>query len=86
MKRNTTTSLLACTAVTCLASAAPIAPLTPFESSYAIIWHGFTAGISSFTLRQEPSGQWTYVSRNQPRGLFRLVPKAALTLTKSHER
>lgn len=55
-------------------------PLHPFEASYAVIWHGFTAGISSFTLHQESESEWTYVSRNQPRGLFRLVPKAALTL------
>lgn len=81
MNRYTPVWLLACTAATGMPSAAQVVPLTPFESSYAIIWHGFTAGISSFALRQDPSGQWIYVSHNRPRGLFRLVPKAALTLT-----
>jgi hypothetical protein len=56
-------------------------PLRPFETSYEVIWHGFTGGLSSFELRQEPSGGWTYVNRNRPYGLFRLVPKASLTLT-----
>lgn len=81
MKRYATALLLACSVATGMAGAAEATPLAPFESSYAIIWHGFTAGISSFALRQEPSGEWTYVSRNEPRGLFRLVPKASLTLT-----
>ena len=81
MKRYTAALMLAGSAATGMASEAPVTPLTPFESSYAVIWRGFTAGISSFALRRDPSGQWIYVSRNQPRGLFRLVPKAALTLT-----
>ena len=81
MKHYATALLLACTAATGLATAAEVIPLAPFESSYAIIWHGFTAGISRFALRQDPSGQWIYVSRNDPHGLFRLVPKASLTLT-----
>ncbi len=29
------------------------APLRPFEASYAFIWNGITAGISTFTLRQD---------------------------------
>ena len=81
MKPYKTTLLLACAAAAGMARAAPAVPLTPFESSYAVIWHGFTAGISSFALGQEASGQWTYVSHNRPRGLFRLVPAASLTLT-----
>lgn len=59
----------------------PVAALRPFDASYAVIWRGFTAGTSSFELRQEASGEWTYVSHNRPRGLFRLVPTAALTLS-----
>ena len=81
MKRHAIALLLAWTAATGMASAATDDSLKPFESSYAIIWRGFTAGISSFALRQDPSGQWIYVSHNQPHGLFRLVPKASLTLT-----
>ena len=71
--------------VSCLAAggvgAASPTPLHPFEASYAVVWHGFTAGVSSFALRQESEQEWTYVSRNQPHGLFRLVGKAAWTLT-----
>lgn len=63
------------------ASAAPAAPLRPFEASYAFIWNGITAGISTFTLRQESGQEWTYVSRNQPQGLARLYSKASWTLS-----
>ena len=78
--RGYTVMMLSCAALGAAGSALS-APLHPFEASYAVIWHGFTAGVSSFTLRQESEREWTYVSRNSPRGLFRLVPKAAFTLT-----
>ena len=67
-----------------LASAGAVAeptPLRPFEASYAFIWNGFTAGVSTFTLTHDAEQQWTYVSRNQPRGLARLYSKASWTLT-----
>lgn len=54
--------------------------LRAFESTYTVIWRGMTAGTSSFDLRHEVGGEWSYRSRNQPRGLFRLVPSAAVTL------
>ena len=72
--------MLSCAAAS-HAGTALSAPLRPFETSYAVIWRGFTAGITNFTLRQDSGQVWTYVSRNQPRGLFRLVPKTAWTLT-----
>lgn len=79
------TAWLLCAAATMAgaAFAAPtaVAGLRPYEASYNFIYRGFNAGTSSFTLRQEHSGEWTYVSRNQPRGIFRLVPKASVTLT-----
>ncbi len=56
-------------------------PLRPFQTSYEVSWHGFTGGTASFELRADSPGSWTYINRNRPSGLFRLVPKASLTLT-----
>ena len=75
-----TLMLLSCL-LTAQAVAAPNTPLRPFEASYAFIWNGFTAGVSTFTLRQESEQEWTYVSRNQPHGLARLYSKASWTLS-----
>jgi Protein of unknown function (DUF3108) len=61
--------------------AATPTPLRPFEASYAFIWNGITAGVSTFTLRQDSDQQWVYVSKNQPRGLARMYSKASWTLT-----
>ncbi len=72
--------LLSCV-VAAGAAAAPVTPLRPFEASYAFIWNGITAGVSTFTLRQESDQDWTYVSRNQPHGLARLYSKASWTLS-----
>jgi hypothetical protein len=69
------------TFASCWAVAACAAPLRPFEASYAFIWNGITAGVSTFTLRQDGEREWTYVSRNQPQGLARLYSKASWTLT-----
>ena len=74
-------AILLSTLATSGASAAPPTPLRPFEASYAFIWNGITAGVSTFTLRQESGQQWTYVSSNQPQGLARLYSKASWTLT-----
>ncbi len=62
-------------------SAAPAVPPRPFEASYAFIWNGITAGVSTFTLRQDSDQEWSYVSRNQPHGLARLYSKASWTLS-----
>jgi len=56
-------------------------PLKPFEASYAFIWSGFTAGVSTFSLKQDSDQQWTYTSRTQPHGLARLYSKASWTLS-----
>ncbi len=70
-------------ALSCLVTgiAAAATPLRPFEASYAFIWSGITAGVSSFTLRQESAQEWTYVSHNQPHGLARIYSKARWTLS-----
>jgi hypothetical protein len=69
------------------AAAAVAAPagLRPYEASYELVTHGLNAGISSFDLRQDGADTWTFVSRNRPRGLFRLFSAASLTLS-SHMR
>ena len=63
------------------APTAPTATLRPYEASYNFLWRGLNAGTSTFKLRQEPGGEWLYTSRNEPRGLFKLVSAAAMTLT-----
>ncbi len=73
--------MLLCALPTAGVVAAPAVPLRPFEASYAFIWNGITAGVSTFSLRQESDQEWTYVSRNQPRGLARLYSKASWTLS-----
>ena len=62
-------------------AAAPGAPLRPFTTSYAVAVRGLNAGTTDFKFRQESSGEWTYLSRSQPRGLFRLLSSAAMTVT-----
>ena len=42
---NSCTIMMLSCAATGYASAALSAPLRPFETSYAVIWHGFTAGV-----------------------------------------
>jgi hypothetical protein len=64
-----------------MTGAAAAGPLKPFEASYAFIWSGFTAGVSTFSLKQDSDQQWTYTSRNQPHGLARLYSKASWTLS-----
>lgn len=54
--------------------------LRPYTASYTVSWHGLNAGTTNFALRQEANGEWTYVSRSQPRGLFQLIPSTAMTL------
>jgi hypothetical protein len=72
--------LVSCLAAGASGAASPTA-LRPFEASYAFIWNGITAGVSTFSLRQESEREWTYVSRNQPHGLARLYSKASWTLS-----
>ena len=64
-----------------LAAVATSSALRPYQASYAFLWRGINAGTSNFALQQQSTGEWLYVSRNQPRGLFKWVPSAAMTLT-----
>ena len=68
-----------------VATAAASAELRPYQASYDFVVRGMSAGTSSFTLRKDGADTWTFVSRNQPHGLFRLFSSASLTLT-SHMR
>lgn len=54
--------------------------LRPFQARYGFYWHGMHAGTITFTLRQAGPGEWHYQSVTEPRGLFRLVPGAAVRI------
>ena len=50
--------------------------LQPFSARFGVTWHGLSAGESRVELQRLPDGRWSYSSRNEPRGLFRLaMPK-----------
>jgi hypothetical protein len=49
------------------------AELRPFSATFGVIWHGLSAGQSRVELLRLPDGRWSYSSRNEPRGLFRLA-------------
>jgi hypothetical protein len=76
---NRCAALLLLCALPGLAAAAGEA-LRPYSASYTVTWHGMNAGTSSFTLQQESADEWSYESRNQPRGLFSLFSAASATL------
>ena len=82
-------ALLASAAAATLAAEPPVqvspTELRPYQASYDFVARGMNAGTSSFTLRNDGANEWTFVSRNQPHGLFRLFASASLTLT-SHMR
>lgn len=78
MKRHFPALLMSCLAA---GGALAATPLRPFEASYAFIWSGFTAGVSTFSLHQDSDQEWTYVSRNEPHGLAKLYSKASWTLS-----
>jgi hypothetical protein len=62
--------------------------LKPFRATYAITWHGMSAGTSQLDLERVGEGRWTYASRSQARGLFRLAMPAELasrSLFRVHE-
>lgn len=78
--------LCACGGALALESAPPdvdpgaSAALRPFETRYAFMWHDMNAGSASFALKRLGDGQWSYSSRTEPRGLFRLFSAANATL------
>ena len=58
----------------CLPLAAGAASLEPFSASYAIRWGGMNAGNATLRLDRIPGDDmWSYESRLQGRGLFRLA-------------
>jgi hypothetical protein len=64
------------------ASLAPAPPeLRPYDASYSLVARGMNAGTSSLSLRRVNGDEWTFIARNNPRGLFRLFSAASLTLT-----
>jgi hypothetical protein len=46
---------------------------TPFSASYAVTWKGINVGTSTLRLTRDAAGRYTYVSRNQARGIFRIA-------------
>jgi hypothetical protein len=55
--------------------------LRPFQARYAFYWHNLQAGTITFTLHQQSGDQWLYESMTEPRGVFRLVPGAAVHIS-----
>jgi hypothetical protein len=53
--------------------------LRPFEATYAVTWHGMSAGTSIMTLEAAGENQWVYRSNNQARGLFRAFLPGSIT-------
>lgn len=52
---------------------AAAADLAPFKATYAIRWNGMSAGTGHLQLQKLDGGRWSYESRVQSRGLFRLA-------------
>lgn len=63
----------------------PAAAATPalraYDASYGFSAYGMNAGTSDMSLRHAGGDEWTFVARNNPRGLFRLSSTASLTLS-----
>lgn len=53
--------------------------LHPFKASFALEWKGMTAASASLELARQADGSWSYVSRNNARGMFRAVFPDELT-------
>jgi hypothetical protein len=51
--------------------------LQPFKATYAIRYNGMSAGMGELQLERLPDGRWSYRSRLQARGLFRLAMPAS---------
>jgi hypothetical protein len=73
--RYAVVALLACSAPL---SAQPTPELRPFKASFAITWHGMSAGSADLELQSQGDGRWSYTSRSFARGLFRLAMPAEL--------
>lgn len=67
----------------CLLAAAAHAAdsLQPFTATYGVEWRGMGAGVSTLELAHDEGERWTYRSRNQARGIFRIAFPQAITQT-----
>jgi Protein of unknown function (DUF3108) len=55
------------------------AELRPFQASFNVVWRGMAAGTSHLELQHLDDGRWSYRSRSNARGLFRLAMSAELS-------
>jgi hypothetical protein len=62
-------------------AASAAAELRPYKVAYDFIAYGLNVGTLELTLRHDSSDVWTYVSRSQPQGLFRLSRSASRTIS-----
>ncbi len=53
----------------------------PFRITYAVEWHGFSAGTSTLELTRTGANEFVYQSRNRARGLFRIALPGTITQT-----
>lgn len=58
-------------ATTALIAAAEPPQLQPFRATYAVVWHGFDAGMSELHLQRQSDSQFIYTSKSNAAGLFR---------------
>jgi hypothetical protein len=57
----------------------PGSTLAPFTVDFAVTWKGVNAGTSSLRLERLGPGRWRYTTRNNARGLARLVFPGEIT-------
>jgi hypothetical protein len=55
------------------------ARLTPFATRYEVVWKGVHVGTASLELTIDSAGRYTYVSRNNARGLARMAFPGEIT-------
>jgi len=60
-------------ALAALAARAESPTVQPFTATYALEWHGITAGESTLTLKQISPSSYDYSSTNRAHGLFRVI-------------
>jgi hypothetical protein len=72
MKRPATATLCLLIAGAAAAGQGP-GELRAFDASYAAVFRGIDAGTSQLKLEKLPDNRWSYVSRSQAQGVFRLA-------------